>query len=643
MSNAEPFRVDLSSLSDLFKDTTEAYSIPLYQRPYVWQKEQNNRLWDDVKASYSNKSNHFLGSIVLTGYQRDEFGSWLSDDLVKEGYTVWHVVDGQQRLTSMSLLLAALYWDMDAWTKAVSGSENFEDVHDECEDLKSRIRGYLKTSVKDTSSSLQGKVKIPRFIPVRATFSNYERIINKGECGRKIRLDKAYSVHQTNIKDFREMLLGTPSESADSINGCYEFYKNLCNTVTSDIKFAKITCGEGQDPFQVFESLNGTGVNLSAADRIKNLLMGAGHTQGIKQTRIDDAWNEIADSVGSEREIEGFLSAYMFVQVNSRVSRGELYDKFKKVYLNGTFGGQVNPAINELRRVAKFYGLITRGEPFHHDAKDTDIKLSKGTASTLDAIMRNNRKQAVVPLLAAALQYGLEGAFDDIAKKLLSLLVRHKVCQLGTNELDSIFKDFCEIVKNNTAETAVGFLDAHRQPDSKFARSFADLTFDDNEFSRAAYYLRSIENFLRTGSGDDVLSEDDYTVEHIIPQTPKISEWFAVEPERAAILENEDCTDRVEFFETTVKSIGNMCLLRRRENSGASNRNYDSKLKVYRVLEGDQGEKADSTFMLVKQLEDNEISFGDDHAQIVADGKTFDENSVRLRAQYLAKYATAIW
>lgn len=543
----------------------------------------------------------------------------------------------------MSLLLAALYWDMDTWARKLGASDNFDDVREECEDLKSRMRGYLRTSVTDKESSLSGKIKIPRLVPVRAIFLNYERIVNKNECGRKIRLDKAFHTHQENIADFRIQILGEQTDSPDSINSHYEFYKNLYKTVTSDIKFAKITCGEGQDPFQVFESLNGTGVNLSAADRIKNLLMGRGHAQGIKQMRIDNAWSEIADSTGSEKEIEGFLGAYMFVEMSERVSRGALYNVFEKNYLESRFNCQVNSTVNDLRKAAQIYGLITRNESFHDDAKDIDVKLSKDARFTLSAIMRNNRKQAVVPLLAAALQYGLEEAFNNIAKKLLSLLVRHKVCQLGTNELDRIFSVFCNVVKENTAEAAVAFLDEHRQPDSKFVRSFSDLTFDDNDMSRAAYYLRSIEDYLRTSSGNDVLSEDDYTVEHIIPQTPNISKWFATEPEKIEILGNEESTDRVEFFETTVKSIGNMCLLRRRENSGASNKDYDSKLEVYRTLEGDQGQKADATFMLVKQLEDNEIGFIDDSMPIVAHGKTFDEDAVRVRSQYLAKYAAAIW
>jgi hypothetical protein len=642
MNNEEPFRVDLSSLSDLLK-YTETYSIPLYQRPYVWQVEQNTRLFDDVLQSYVDDSSHFLGSIVLTGYQKDDFDAWHSDDLVNADFTVWHVVDGQQRLTSMSLLLAALYWDMDSWTKSMSGSENFDAVREECEDLKSRMRGYLRTPINDTGSTLQGKVKIPRLVPVKAIFSNYERIINRGESGRKIRLDKAYQTHQKKLREFREEKLGEASDDAESIGRFYEFYRSLCKTITSDIKFAKITCGIGQDPFQVFESLNGTGVNLSAADRIKNLLMGAGHNQGIKQTYIDNAWNDIADATGSEKEIEGFLIAYMFVQVGKRVSRGKLYDVFEQFYLKGEFDGKVSQAINDLKRVAQLYGLITRNAPFHDDARDVDITLPHNTKQTLSAIIKNNRKQAVVPLLAAARQYGLEEAFENVSKKLLSLLVRHKVCQLGTNELDAIFSQFCKLVKESTAEDAVAFLDSHRQPDSKFERAFADLTFDDNELSRAAYYLHAIEGFLRTSAGNDVLSDDDYTVEHIIPQTLKISEWFADEPEKIEPLEREDSAERVEFFETTVKSIGNMCLLRRREHSSASNRSYNSKLEVYRTLEGEQGQKADATFMLVKQLEDNVIGFGDDHRLIVEDGKTFDENAVHTRASFLAKYAIAIW
>lgn len=648
INSEEPFRVDLASFSDLFKET-ESYSIPLYQRPYVWQREQNNRLWDDIVLCYRNRTNHFLGSIVLMGYQKDEFDSWYPDYIVeKSELKVWHVVDGQQRLTSMALLLAALYWDMDSWTQQVMGFDNFNDVQEVCEGLRVGMRRYLRTAIKDERDLQSGSKAcyIPRLIPVRRIFSNYSSIINKNECGRKIRLDKMYEVHKSNICNFRNEECGKIYDNWDSINKHYEFYNHMCITLTNDIKFAKITCGVEQDPFQVFESLNGTGVNLSASDRIKNLLMGIGHKNNIKPELINNTWSEIAnltDASGSEKEIESFLSAYMFVKTEKRVSKGKLYDAFKDTYLKKEFDNNLTRALRDLQLAAKSYGLITRQEGFHDDERNVDVALSSETKLTLKAIMRNNRKQAVVPLLAAAQQYKFEESFSSIAKKLLSLLVRHKVCQLATNELDRIFGEFCKIVKEDSAQKAIALLDTYRQPDDKFANSFADLTFDDGDLSRAAYYLRSIEDYLRNRDGNDVLSEDDYTVEHIIPQTPKLSEWFAVEPEKATLLADENSNDSVEFFETTIRSIGNMCLLRRRENSGASNRNYDRKLEVYRSLEGNKGQKADATFMLVKQLEDNTISFFDDSSPIVQDGKTFDEDAVRIRARYLAKYATRIW
>lgn len=654
----KPFEADQKTLEELMRtDGKCAYAIPLYQRRYVWRNEQNSKLWDDVVECFEESTNHFLGSLVLMEYEKDEYDKKnQADELVGCSFAVRHVVDGQQRLTSLSLILAALYHDMvdyDSMFKKLADLDS--QASQDWDTLKTKMRDCLVTDVRDKHSK-NGKGYIPRIVPVVDIYEKYKAIVNKEEYGRQLLVERAFIFYLSSIKKYRAKIL--PSTNPDIISSepnsaldVFDFYDRFYRAITSRIKIVCIDCAAGEDAFQVFESLNGTGLSLTSADRIKNVLMGKSALEGGSPpiSTIQSEWKRIETLVGGETvratDTEAFFSSYMFVIMSKRVPKRQLPQAFTKEYLDGKFYGKgVKAAIDDLLHAAQCYSTIVHRKPFvGADGKEKNFP-SK-LAVTIDGIIHNNRKQSVVPLLAAALQYGFEDQrFEEVCDALLVLLVRHKVCQKSTNQLDKIFEKFCEKIKIETVAETVNILRNNTQTDTTFRASFADLDFDsrsDSDFARARYYLEMIENYLRNSSGNDRLSGDEeYTLEHIIPQDYDYGEWFAEYPEELGKFNEEDY--RELFASRTVQSIGNMCLLRRPENSRAGNKAFNIKLDRYQQP-GDEGKQASETFQLVSQIVANRMVVDGEEVAIVEQGETFGPEAVHRRADALASYALNVW
>lgn len=626
------------SLEELMSNKKIAYAIPPYQRPYVWQIEQNQRLWDDVVECNEGKGeNHFLGSLVLMSYKNEEYAGVEQADILsgEKAFTIYHVVDGQQRLISLSVLLAALFADLcDNESKAILTDE---DVKQDVDDLKSKMRDCFLTDVRDRWSST-GKGRIPRIIPVRSIYEVYKMLLNKEQEGRKYRLQSAYIAQKENIRKYRESNLRLV-EDYYSGQEFFDFYDNLFCTITGRMKFVRILCSESEDPFQVFESLNGTGLSLTGADRIKNKLMGMGANGAFRMpmSKIDAEWKKLEDAVGGRSKVETFLRSYLFIIAKERVSKRRLYDIFVQTYLPQF--ENVKQVMDDLVHMADLHkSILARGR--FKDASGKEKDFSPKTKECLRGIAVINPDQSVVPLLATAREYGFASEFEIITRQLLVLLVRHKVCQLSPNKLDDIFGEFCNRIESDSLDDLVDYLRRKQMPDSRFEANFAAMSCDKSDYSRARYYLLSIENYLRNRMGQDKLNaEEEYTLEHIIPQTLEAESWFEKEPEIIEKL-NEESGQYSELFSMeTIQSIGNMCLLRRAENSDASNKNYECKLKSYQEFKDEEGKTAAGTFELVKQIVNNAM----DGEALVADDATFDERAVERRAKVLAGYARQIW
>lgn len=192
--------------------------IPFFQRRYVWKEEQWRQLFEDLKNSFDNKKQHFLGSVVIKRLS------------TVDNQTI--VIDGQQRLTTFSLLLKALYERMEEG-KRRSFEDHLFEAYTECQSLKIQ---HCELDCKAYSAVILGR-------------------LDEVSDDRENRILKCFQYFQKQIKDF----------TAETV---FEFAKYIVDQKL----WVVVSLGEGEDEQKIFDSINSTGQKLTATDIIKNTL-----------------------------------------------------------------------------------------------------------------------------------------------------------------------------------------------------------------------------------------------------------------------------------------------------------------------------------------------------------------------------------
>lgn len=585
------------------------YSVPDYQRDYEWTNAQNSTLIEDVFSILedpANTSDHFFGALVTVPYDKNNatnasinFADYnISDQQIK------HVVDGQQRLTSFSVLLNVLKGIIESDSSVSDVTKTFYTQH--------QLHNFLFGRNTSISSPT---LCAPRLILNGNTGNCYNHLLNnRYSDGLKVyrgakRLLTAYKTYKDEIIRKRDDLVDNktfPSNEA--------FYAKLFDIITNRLTFVEIDCNAASDAFQVFDSLNGKGLDLTAADRIKNIFISwAPVGQGAQK------WDALVSAVG-EDFLSGFFVSLFFYTSGKRISKNKLPDEFRRAY-------QASATNNFLY----FYNDLL---------KQADLYSKLRTMTTSNAIVNEILKdfralkveQVYVLLFATMRQYGLQVLSDssylDFIQTLLTLIVRMQVCDKSMNKLDHLFSHCIDAMKNQSAALTV-IIDRLKDyirnnvPDNLFVTAFEGFSPNDNKVSDV--YLRHIETYLRRKAGRRDSLSRDLTVEHIIPQKlPDISGWYSPLglPPRA-ILDS--------FRDTVVESIGNKLLLFADDNTSASNNLYQEKVAIYNNgCNGQTQGTPVNTFELVKLL-------------LQKYPNRFNHDEVEKRAKELAQYAKEIW
>lgn len=604
--------MDFFTIVDLFSGSY--FAVPDYQRDFSWKNIESSTLIEDVFSVMddSDETTHFLGAIVTVPF--DEASAHnisidLSDYKIKPK-NVKHIVDGQQRLTSFSVLLRVVDDMVDS----------DEDISDEDKKAINKVLSsiYLGTNYK------KDYAYAPRLILNGNTGKCYNHDIlkissvkGKNNLTGARRLLDAYNKYKREIINHQKSwLLDYPSKHK------IDYFNKLIETLTEKITFVEIDCDAATNAFQVFDSLNGKGMDLTVADRIKNLLM-----SWSPPGKGNDNWNELVRVVGEEN-LTRFFIAYHFYNNKKRVSKNKLPDEFKKLYAESA--NKDFPFF--------FTNLLDAGELFGK------LKSVNTKNAAVNSILKNfNTLQFDQPFnILFAVAWNFKNSIEDsadfavFAKALLSLLVRMQVCEISMNKLDQTFAECIKMMRDQSAsiEVIISKINDKKDvlvPDVVFESAFT--RFCPTDSATEYYYLEAIENYRRVQASDnrDKLSKSDgvntVTVEHIIPQEQDSWEkWYG----------KSDFPYKEEksfFFDTVVENIGNKMLLYGDDNSSASNEDLSSKRNVYRNGKKNQtGGTPEETFQMVKEFLANE-DFKDQ----------FLHTEVEKRAKLLAKDAISIW
>lgn len=535
------------------------FRIPIFQRRYSWEEQHCEQLWRDVlRISQDDKiSSHFLGSIVYIEPNGSQNVSAVSELLV---------IDGQQRLTTLSLLLLAL-----SKTVEESGSEigitpkqisNYY-LFNADEDGELRYRQLLTYHDKDTLIQLLEDRELPPDAS-RRLVENYRFFKTK--------------LQNTNLGDV---------------------YAGIQKLSIVDIALDR----RYDDPQLIFESLNSTGLSLSQADLIRNYVL-MGQELDFQDKLYNDHWLPMEQRFGDAytERFDWFVRDYLTVKRGQIPNIGKVYETFKMHVPRQTTLEVLETTIAEISHYSKYYVnfvLLQEEDSCLRECFEDINDLQAGVAHPFMLEIYEDFTQGKIE----------KAELIEILRLVESYVFRRAICGIPTNSLNRIFASLMTGVdKGRYLESLkTVFLELthnRRYPlDTEFQQAL--LIKDVYRFERCGYLLRKLENHERR----EPINVMDYTIEHVMPQNPDLSESW----------QQELGEDWQEVQEKYLHTIGNLTL------TGYNSKLSDRPFKEKQCIVGGFG---DSPLRLNQSL-----------------GRTegWNEAAILARAEELAEKALKIW
>lgn len=451
-------------LLEFIGSSKRTFNIPVYQRNYDWKVQQCKRLFIDIEniAKTNNEVEHFLGTIVFVV------------DKSLPNFTEYILIDGQQRITSITLIIKALY-------DAIEDSNLKEDI----------LETYLIN--KRAPEKLRLKLK-----SIDSDRNAYERIIENEEIDQDSNITKNYDL-------FKQMI-------AESVIHPKDLYYAL-NFI--DIVYISLEKGKkSENPQMIFESLNSTGLSLTQADLIRNFLL-MNHSYEKQSRLYKDYWLKIEKMLTNAR-ISDFVRDYLTMKTGKIPVKNNVYDVFKE-YVRDHNGIDEEGVLEDLLIYAKYYSWFLLCESPHSSINNylQQIQQLKSTViyPTLLYIFEDCFEHHVFKVEE------LEG----ILKVFISYLYRRIICEYATNALSKAFAVFPKEMEKSSREL---YIDKVLEVLSE--KSGTTIFPRDDEF-RASFisknlYATKIDTYtlyqLEINKNKEVVRlNNDITIEHIMPQT----------------------------------------------------------------------------------------------------------------------------
>lgn len=533
--------------------------VPVYQRNYDWQLKHCEQLVTDLVETIKGKRpKHFFGAVVG---KNDTAWKWI-------------VIDGQQRLTTVSLLMLAICTLIDSGELAAEDTE---------------LAGQIRRSYLVSNSAGKETAKF-RLKPVKNDANAYERLFGP----------ESEWLETSNVTANYKYFLKVLPKSGLSADDLWEAVQRL-EVMHLDL--------EGHDdPQRIFESLNSTGLALSEADKIRNLVLM--DLSNDEQERVyEDYWNRIEINVSYETDT--FLRWYLVTKTTTTPRYDQVYDAFKEfAHTSGLKGSSL---LDEIRTYSTYYSRLK--------SADTGSKSADRVLRRLNILAQEVTLPLLMPLLGEFLDNRIEE--DDFVRSLKivdAYLARRFVCGYEANALNKIFATlFREIRKMRTENTPFSHVLAYSllkrsgtgafPLDAEFAEEFQTRNFYKISAERRRYLFESLEN-LDSNDTRDIergIQDGSLTIEHVMPQTLTPA-W------REELGPNAD-----EIHATWLHRIGNLTVTG--YNSRYSNASFTDKKTMENGFD-------DSPFRLNKILRNSE---------------TWGLEQLEDRTQELLRSAQACW
>lgn len=489
--------------------TEEAqYQIPPYQRPYSWGADNVSQLLDDVWIAYEDQDDeYFLGSLITIETKKD---------------VMYEVVDGQQRLTTLNLILARLR----------------DHVVDEA--AKNKIGKHILPR-----NELTGETEKPR-LSLRAKDQRFfERHILKSEAVSQATLNK---IQKENDAPKIKIL-----EAVEVIDKFFDgldqrVLKLFANYLLSNVYVVFVTAGSFRSAYRLFNVLNARGVQLSNADLIKNALFGELGDNSGRSVELEERWIELEEAVGVDY-MDDFLGHHrvVYTPAKAKLSLQEEYKPIIAEYKGNPFS-LISDLIDSSQNYLRIHSI------------DVEGAMAKRALSSLHRVVFDDW----IPALLAFMNNPQEKISEsDFIVMLEKITIQNWVRRLAFTARQTVYFNLIKEIKSPSGSSDI--LSVFQQNSND--REFLDM-INGNVYGKP--FAKAVLLRLEQAFDDESVSKDfsgNITIEHILPQTMTEVYWT----ERFSDQEHQE----------HLHSLGNLVLLEGSKNYKAQNYGFDIKRSRY--------------------------------------------------------------
>ena len=508
------------------------YRIPPFQRDYSWAVDEWDDLWQDILALFEEdgEPSHYMGYLVLQSSNNKQFD----------------VIDGQQRLTTISILILASL----GYLQDLINDDNDPDKNQQRKDnLRSSYIGYVDPVSLIAKSKLRLNRHNDRFY--QTYLVPLEQIPQRNLNSSEHLLRKAFIWFKDKIKTHTK-------EGSEAIG---ERVAQFVDSIVDKLFFTVITVTDELNAFKVFETLNARGVRLSATDLLKNYLFSVvsatdAHEQELHA--LEERWQRIVGTLGSESFPE-FLRAYW----NSRNKIVRKSDLFKTIRKNISSSEEVFLLIRNLDQASSIYAALRN---------PSDSLWNNKERCVLQNLQMFNVRQPLALLLQVFEKFN-EKHRDGVYQVLKAIEVLsfryHVICNKQSHDLEGLYNAIACRIHSDELSNATNILEnlkAIYPENIEFKAALREkelcTTFARNK-KIVRYILFKLEKFISKADYD--FESAQYTIEHILPENPS-ENWISFQ---------EENIDKFIF------RLGNMTLLEARLNREIGNSEYSKKIAKY--------------------------------------------------------------
>ena len=591
------------TIAQLFATPNEQFVVPSYQRRYAWGENQYKALYEDINMLKENDG-HLFGMMIL------------HTSMHTGGINQPEIVDGQQRMTTLVLLL-----------KAFETSYREKNKVDKAHDIRKMIL------CKDLDD-----IERPKIVLGDLDNADIEQLIMNNQSD---------SLTNCNIKnaylDYTYLLNALDLEGINKL-----FYK-----LTNKAVIIRLDVGMAQDAYKLFETINNRGLRLTPTDIIKNFLLG--HAAKIIKdqtlTNVKSLWSNIIRNMDA-LDSDDFLRQYICSILHRKIAMSKLVLEFKKYYMKHIEGADLlgeyeyyqttdialsseeddeeeneiedgEASVQEDKNIPKV-SIIE----FLQRLEELSVIYRKLSLAKHETVKINRRIQGLNHILSRPayifiMHFLIQKTYDEITKTAVlryieTLMLRRHVCEKRTSENDDIFSKIVPLLsKERILEKIKTFVDegGYMPGDDEFIVMLPKHQFKGKLIDRAKYVLKCIE-YHKRGNTDELIvsSNDEVHLEHVIPQTISTKRSKEEFGDWETYLGDKSLAKHKKY----VNCIGNMTLLGESLNIQAYNNPFAKKKNSYKK----------SSFLITREL---------------AKQNDFKFSHVDKRGESLTKIALEVW